>query len=418
MSNPWIDALKKWNSEKGGPWCVPRKGSSQYDAVRQLMPLKKSQVSVPIKSKKVQEMVKRQKEEELESNRKKALTQLRQIEEETKARNEARKAVVPPPQKRKRPAVAPQAIPIESAVSQKYKTAEDLPPDIVNQILNTAGFPGLAMKQGKKAPLNVSELFSLGKNLYKSRANAIVLLLSAISAGKDGNEKMLFVARANEIPLERTRNYNDKVKAIINLFYPKLSSDNLRFLHLYGYESGFDFTIEALTEAQVQLLQKMFNNKLEIESYRRKGTLGNKSGVIIKWNPDTTGINKRTKEGKAEINKIYEESAKLASEYLDIIEENATKIMNLSKDVVSKETKDKKEEKEKVKEEAKKDIFIASTRKNAISYSPDMFEKVLEAFSGDKERAIKSAKTIRERYPGKNVFFYGRKNLNIEPDNS
>jgi hypothetical protein len=325
----------------------------------------------------------RNKARKAESNRTKALAQLRQFEEETKARNKARKAVVPPP--------------------QKYKTAKDLPFDIVNQILNTAGVPGLAMKQGKKAPLNVSELFLLGKNMYKPRASAIVLLLAAISAGKDGNENMLFEAKAKELPLARKSTQDNKVKAIINQFYT-------------GF--GFDFPVEALTYAQAQLLQKMFNNKLEIESYRRKGTMASKSGVVIKWNPNATGINKRTKIGKAQIDTIYEESAKLASEYLDIIDENATKIMNITKDSVDATNKDTKEAKEKVKEEAKKDVFISPTRKNAISYSPDMFEKVIEAFFGDKERAIKTAKTIRERHPGKNVFFYGRKNLNIEPDNS
>lgn len=37
MPNKWIIALKQWNTEKGGPYCVPRKGSADYDAVKALM---------------------------------------------------------------------------------------------------------------------------------------------------------------------------------------------------------------------------------------------------------------------------------------------------------------------------------------------------------------------------------------------
>ena len=35
FANPWMTALKKWN--KGGSWCIPRKGSSDYAAVRKMM---------------------------------------------------------------------------------------------------------------------------------------------------------------------------------------------------------------------------------------------------------------------------------------------------------------------------------------------------------------------------------------------
>lgn len=37
MVNVWITALKKWNTSKGGPWCVPRKGTKEYDEVRKIM---------------------------------------------------------------------------------------------------------------------------------------------------------------------------------------------------------------------------------------------------------------------------------------------------------------------------------------------------------------------------------------------
>jgi hypothetical protein len=37
MVNAWMTALKEWNRRKGGPWCIPRKGTSDYNAVRALM---------------------------------------------------------------------------------------------------------------------------------------------------------------------------------------------------------------------------------------------------------------------------------------------------------------------------------------------------------------------------------------------
>ena len=39
MGSSWIEALKKWNSadNKSGNWCVPKKGTSDYEAVRKYM---------------------------------------------------------------------------------------------------------------------------------------------------------------------------------------------------------------------------------------------------------------------------------------------------------------------------------------------------------------------------------------------
>jgi len=33
----WIQALKQWNTSKGGAWCVPKKGTTDYDEVRAIM---------------------------------------------------------------------------------------------------------------------------------------------------------------------------------------------------------------------------------------------------------------------------------------------------------------------------------------------------------------------------------------------
>lgn len=36
----WIEALKKWNASRSGAWCVPKKGTKDYDAVKRLMKVK------------------------------------------------------------------------------------------------------------------------------------------------------------------------------------------------------------------------------------------------------------------------------------------------------------------------------------------------------------------------------------------
>jgi hypothetical protein len=42
MANPWFTALKTYNDQKGGSWCVPKKGSAEYEKVKSLMtPAKK-----------------------------------------------------------------------------------------------------------------------------------------------------------------------------------------------------------------------------------------------------------------------------------------------------------------------------------------------------------------------------------------
>lgn len=79
MPNNWINALRKWNTEKGGPWCVPRKGSPEYEHIRDLMVGKES------------EGEKSAREERNKIRQSDALSKLRGVEGETKARNEARK---------------------------------------------------------------------------------------------------------------------------------------------------------------------------------------------------------------------------------------------------------------------------------------------------------------------------------------
>lgn len=131
-TNKWIVALKQYNTEKGGSWCVPRKGTEEYDKVRAIMDelgapsrsapkrkLKLPPVEVEQESDEVSRRrarlqqlrrkfklpppeVERESDEAREaregrniSRRQTAMEQLRQVEAETKARNVERKASAP-----------------------------------------------------------------------------------------------------------------------------------------------------------------------------------------------------------------------------------------------------------------------------------------------------------------------------------
>ncbi len=50
----WIEALKEWNTGKG-TWCIPRKGTPEYDEVRRLMTAEP--VSPPVEIKVIQKPV-------------------------------------------------------------------------------------------------------------------------------------------------------------------------------------------------------------------------------------------------------------------------------------------------------------------------------------------------------------------------
>ena len=33
----WFDALKEWNTKKGGKWIIPKKGTKDYNEIKALM---------------------------------------------------------------------------------------------------------------------------------------------------------------------------------------------------------------------------------------------------------------------------------------------------------------------------------------------------------------------------------------------
>lgn len=91
----WVEALRIWNAKSGGTWCIPRKGSPEYDAVKKIMgPTKKEMTKAAVK------VAKAVKEAAPKADTRpyakapgvaSAIEKLRQVERETKERNRARK---------------------------------------------------------------------------------------------------------------------------------------------------------------------------------------------------------------------------------------------------------------------------------------------------------------------------------------
>lgn len=122
MTNSWIDALKKWNAGKD-MWCLPKKGTKDYDEVKALMSPKAE------KTPKAKKEPEEDKEGKAESDRN---------YEKLKAYFESRKKPAPEPEKPKAKRVAkvskkvhepaapkeePKAVPADSEEEMKKKAS-------------------------------------------------------------------------------------------------------------------------------------------------------------------------------------------------------------------------------------------------------------------------------------------------------
>lgn len=61
-ANNWIVALKQWNDDQDGKYCIPKKGSKEYDEVIKIMDKlpKKKVVKKVVKKKVVKKVVKKE----------------------------------------------------------------------------------------------------------------------------------------------------------------------------------------------------------------------------------------------------------------------------------------------------------------------------------------------------------------------
>lgn len=433
----WVEALKVWNGKKGGTWCIPRKGSAEYDEVRAIMDRSKP-AAVAARNK---------------ATSAKALEQLRGVEAATKARNEASAAAAKEKSAAAREAAIKKvyldALPYDyqreemkdkslseiQAYASKQILRKQVPGDTSQKALSqlkkldtrtkieaqrekaklktkpkaevkpvegVSELPEVVQEKikeyvGKTTGWNLAKLFMENDGLPMSRAAALIILLASISHGEDGNEKFFLEARADERPTELISRYADAnpiAKSILEKWFP-----------------GGRFLVEVPTETQEKILTNGFKD-IQFDLRRRKGTMGSKSGIVLEWSPKKSDLNLRTKEGKAALKKRYDEAAETAKSYLARIDDKAKDFLEF----LQKKAKSEAEAKAKSKSEAKaKSTFvIPATEAKSEFVAPDRFEDVFLAFYGDAGKAKTSADELRAKYPGKRIKFFGRKNLNMK----
>ena len=62
----WIQALKHWNSKKGGKYVIPRKGTAEYNEVKALMSSPSKAAKSKAKPVKKRKYTKKSKKEDIE----------------------------------------------------------------------------------------------------------------------------------------------------------------------------------------------------------------------------------------------------------------------------------------------------------------------------------------------------------------
>jgi hypothetical protein len=413
----WIGALKFWNKEKGpiitdtaNVYILPRKGTEEYKEVKAVQ----QGEEMPAK--------KKEREARNKATMDKALGQLRAVEAETKARNVERKKEAKVVVEQRAQEAAKRATEQKAqeaakrAAQQKAETAvriaeqkageaakggsisgvSELPEDLQ---LNIKGFVG-----DKSTGWNLANLFMAGKQLAQVNAPAILIVMDAISFGEGGNQTIFFESTADSYPLLKKDNLNRSVSKSIFEKWGKKGGIPMRGLRgdVYGYELPFNEP----NSTQMEILNNGFP-QLKINIVRRVGGIGGKAGIKFTWEPKTSGINLRTKEGKANVKKILEESAESAKTYLARIEDKAEPFW----DFLTKQKKRAIEARQKARESSS--FKIPATKASAEFVSPDRFEDVYLAFFGDAEKAKKRADELRKQHPNKRMKFFGRRNLNI-----
>lgn len=109
----WVDALKIWNAEKGGAWCVPRKGTPEHAIVKSIMAGKKPEPVVEKKKRKIRIV---EEEEEAPTIVIKKKKKIRVAEEEPPVVSAAAPAPAPAP-------VGGAGAPSSNVILKEYKKA-------------------------------------------------------------------------------------------------------------------------------------------------------------------------------------------------------------------------------------------------------------------------------------------------------
>jgi len=276
-------------------------------------------------------------------------------------------------------------------------TAADIPEDVVKSYI-------LPFLKGKE--FNLGKVFFEAGSDFRRRAIGVLILLKQIAEGKD--EKRLYEARADEYPNSFLSTYfkpHDKhTKQLID-------ADPFYFVREMVAASG-EYVFEAPSEEQIKMLRNGFPEWITIEAHRRKGSMGSKSGIIIVTKVESTGLNLRTKVGKAEILKRQDEVSAIATGYLKRI--YAKDYAAFFKALVNKGEK-KREEFVAKKAEARSAYDFAKSEKKAQFEPPDNWLHILKAFFyPSEERAVNYRASLAKIADGRQAKFWIPRGKNLQ----
>jgi hypothetical protein len=286
MPLSWVAALKKYNEGKG-KWCVPRKGTPEHAEVMALMgkpaaggagrspspsPEPPKRRPHPVIGRELSESQKvaarkfiaEMKEKRAEATREKALTGLRAVEAETKARNEERKAA--------------------AAAAKKPLTGADLPTEVAEKIISMV-------------PPSEKTLASIFFELKGSRSRLI----------HQYNMIMFIIYQIFEAP---AKDYGFKAFLKASKHEPGSTRDLPGGVSIHSITAGGE--VDTLTDETEADLSAYYGMK--IITRRRTGGIGGPAGIIVEAAVPVSDLNLRTKAGKEERAKRYDAAQQKAAQ--------------------------------------------------------------------------------------------------------
>jgi hypothetical protein len=309
----------------------------------------------------------------------------------------------PKPSAAKKPkteAAAPPAPPAPPAPAAppapRGATASDIPEDVVKSYI-------LPFTKGKE--FNLGKVFFEAGSYFRRRAIGVLVILKQIAEGE--NEKTLYGAREGDFPPAMLQTYGVKTTG-----RAQSMDDPFWFVREMAVASG-EYVLEAPSKEQLRILRNGFPDWMTIDAYRRKGTMGNKSGIVIITKVESTGLNLRTKAGKAEILKRQDEVSAIAMGYLKrIYAKDYTAFFKALEDKGVK----KKEEVLAKKAEARGTYDFAKTEAKATFEPTDNFLHIMRAFFGPahEEQAQAENHRLMGKAAGRRAKFWIPRGKNLQ----
>ncbi|AIW01866.1 MAG: hypothetical protein YSLV5_ORF08 [Yellowstone Lake virophage 5] len=265
----------------------------------------------------------------------------------------------------------------ESASSTEInqEMANRLPAEVVE---------GSIMPFLKGKEFNLANVFLSAPNMIRSRAVGVIALLEGLKSMKDDE----WFVKADEFPK-------------IDVSDPTLRE----FVSAMNTRSQF----EVPSKEQKEIVQNGLPSYVSFDMYRRKGTMGNKSGVIFRPSVSTEGLNLRTKAGRDEKKAREDNVSKIAESYLQRIIAKAgafAKFLNEKSESMEKARSTKKAE-------ARSSVEFAKSKADAPYVMPDKFYDIAYAFMGDEGKARRYANDLSEKAKGRPVKFWLPRGKNL-----